>query len=319
MVEIGNQTNSDRTVPRSVVTLLIFGSLTVFLALFLLYRGERINNRAWIVKSASALDPAKPESRKGFVKISGMPGGQLIEDEISGKRFVYLQRLHYRYGKDKKTRTDFVNKGGKSEMVTREYYANDWIYQKRDLLKAPDLMIGAVHIRLKEAELIGEKAWDKTFFPGKKGGPEASPSVGDQKAVLSGIPADQPLFAAGTLNGAYLEGGGVFIVSSLSEGMTLEELKETLWFTKTLCFFLLLAGTFMLIHPLLFSLSRYKEAEGGREFLSKLGWVSMIFLSVIISFLVVKFSYYTADLVWMVLVLIIVLPAVRFFRRRVNG
>ncbi|MBN1532335.1 MAG: hypothetical protein JXA20_06715 [Spirochaetes bacterium] len=278
---------------RGVVTLTVLGLLFVLASFLIIYRAERTNNRQWILKRAEAIDPANPGVDAAMVKFSGVPSGNFIEDPETGKRFVYLSRSLYRYEK------------GPGASV-----APDWRYSEGTTLRAGDVKIGAVAIRLEEAEIIGGNSWSATRLPDARGG-APTPRIGDLQVRLSGIPAEAPLFCAGRLSGGYLGAGDLFIVSSHSEGRTMEELRETWiwrWIRHPLCFFLLLVGFLLLGHPAMRLLKRYAHLPVVRS-LSGIGWPAYIVIILPASFLLVRFSPVTADLLWLVLALLLGVPA----------
>lgn len=306
---------------RSVVTLTVIGTLIVLLGFYILYGGERSNNKQWIAKSADLIDPAKPEGASGMVRFTGTATGDFIPDEVSGESFVIVTRTVYEFREVKKSRFEPVVRDGKTGSVSRDYYEDDWDQVSGDTRKATNLKIGEISIRLNEAEIIGRHEWRKTYYitDGKKSGtPPEKPAHGNKKYSISGINGTMPLFVVGNLTNHYLGSGPLFIVSAWSEGKTLEELRETWiwrWIRHPFCFGLLFVGFIFLIHPTMLLLKRYREYPV-IGFFSNIGWVLFIFISFILSFLIVSFSEITVDLIWIILLALIVVPVISVYKKK---
>lgn len=308
---------------RSNVSLTIIGTLIVLLGFYILYGGERTNNKQWIAKSADLIEPAKPEGESGMVRFTGTPSGDFIADEVSGESFIIVTSTAYEFRKVKKSRFENVVRGGKTESVTREYFEDDWDYVSSDTRKAKNIKVGSIAIRLNEAEIFGKNEWRKTYYlagGAKSGTPPVKPVRGDKKYIISGINAVMPLFVVGNLTNQYLGSGKLFIVSAWSEGKTLEELRETWiwrWIRHPFCFGLLFVGFIFLIRPTMVLLKKYNEYPVIGS-LSRIGWVLFIFISFILSLLIVTFSEITVDLIWVILIAIIAVPVISIYKKKIS-
>ncbi|HNV46393.1 MAG TPA: hypothetical protein PLE73_05040 [Spirochaetota bacterium] len=275
---------------KRAATLTVVGLLFVFAAFIILYRAERTNNRQWIAKKAERVDPAAPGAGARMVKFTGVPGGTFLDDADSGRRFVYLRRSRYEF-----------RRGADAAA------APDWQYASGSTERAKEVRIGAVGIRLDEAEIIGGGAWSTTVY---KNGREAAPRIGDVKISLSGIPAELPLFCAGYFSNGYLGAGDLFVVSSFSEGKTMDELAETWvwrWLRHPACFALMLVGLLLLGGPAMRTMKRHEEMPVVRS-LARIGWPAYGAMSLACAFLLVRFSPVTVDLIWLILALVIGVP-----------
>lgn len=289
---------AERAVKGSL-TLGICGLLCVIIAFSILYRAERTGNRRWIASRAEPIDPKAPGDAAGMVRFTGLPGGDLVADPDTGTRFVCLSRTRYEY-----------RKGDGSSMDS------GWRYVEASTELAKDLRIGAVRIRLEEADIMGRDAWSTTITRPERGG-EAAPRIGDVKVQISGIPEGTPLFCVGRLADGYLGAGKLFLVSSHSEGKTLEELGEVWvwrWLRHPLCFLLLLAGFVMLGRPAM-AFVRSRPDHPALKPLARIGWPPYLLLSLALSFVLVRYSRYTADLLWVVIALAAGIPLFLMARR----
>jgi hypothetical protein len=269
------------------------------LAFIILYRAERTNNRQWIVKQARVINPAEPGMYSGMVRFTGVPSGDFAVDPGTGKKFVYLRRSLYEYTKRGDTAV-----------------GPDWHHKEGSTKKANELKVGAVRIRLGEAEIIGLNVWSTTIYSNERRS-DSNPRPGDQKLHISGIPDNQPLFLAGHLSGGYLGAGKLFIISSYSEGRTLEELSEIFvwrWMRNPFCFFLFLIGFILLGHPAMRMLKLNADLPVIQS-LSRIGWPAYLVVSLVAAYFLVRFSPVTADLVWVVIALIFGVPIYVFMRK----
>ncbi len=303
-----------RLVPATVI-----GIIILFLTFLTLYRSERTNNNAWLAQKAITIDPTKADDHKGMVKFSGMPAGQLVEDEISGKSFVLLTKTVYEYKKVKKTKSELVTRDGNTSSESITYFENDWDYINKSTEKAENLRIGEIIIRLDEAEILGSTDWKKKVYIPESG--RTNPAIGDKKYMISGIHSENPIFAVGYLQNMQLESGDIFILSSYTEGKTINELysDETDFFSgihirNFFCFIFLFIGLLIITPPLMYFLDTMKEYPVGK-FLSKMGWGTYIPLHLILALVIVKFASVTVDLIWIIIACIIVVPAVSIYKR----
>jgi len=139
------------------------------------------------------------------------------------------------------------------------------------------------------------------------------------KVQVSGIPEGTPLFCVGRLAGGYLGAGKLFLVSSHSEGKTLDELGEVWvwrWLRHPLCFLLLLAGFVMLGRPAM-AFVRSRPDHPALRPLARIGWPPYLLLSLALSFVLVRYSRYTADLLWVVIALAAGVPLFLVARRMI--
>ncbi|TFH39232.1 MAG: hypothetical protein E4G96_09355 [Chrysiogenales bacterium] len=284
---------------RKAATLAVIGVLCIVIAFSILYRAERTDNRRWIASRAETIDPKDPGSGTRMVRFSGIPEGPFIQDPDTGKGFVYLRRYRQVYGKSPDPST-----------------GPDWIYADGGVELAKDLMIGMVRVRLEEAKIIGKSAWSATIIRPERG--EGSPPrIGDVRVTISGIPGDIPLFCVGRLTGGYLGTGKLFIVSAYSEGKTMDELRETWvwrWIRHPICFILLLAGFAFLGYPALRFVRMHPDLPAVQP-LSRIGWPAYLLISIALSFILVRFSPVTADLLWVIIALSVGIPVLVLVRR----
>jgi hypothetical protein len=302
---------------RTVITLTVIGTLVVLLAFYILYRGERINNREWIAKTAERIDPSDARGYEGVAKLNGTPSGDFIADEISGESFIYVKRHYYVYDKTEKIKTEEITKNGRTQNVTTKYFEYEWVHKNSKTEISEAVRVGKINIRLKEAEIIGDDSYSKTIFISgkvKSENPMKSPGIGDAKVLISGITSKTPIFAVGHLQGNFMGAGRIFIVSSISEAGTTDELHETKWIRAPFCLFLLCAGFILLIHPAKYMLEKNQGYPIFRN-LSKLGWGVYVLISVVLSFIIVAYSQFTVDLVWIILACIVVLPILGILRK----
>jgi hypothetical protein len=290
----------------------------VMLAFYILYRGERVNNKEWFVKSAERIDPSGAKGAEGIVKFIGLPSGDFVKDDMTGEQFVYVRKLNYQYEKVEKTSSEEVLKGGKTEHITRKYFESEWVYKDRKTDRSGQFKIGEILIRLEEAEIMGDDLYKKTVYvtnAGKSENPPEEPRIGDRKILINGITAKMPVLAAGYLQGGILGSGKVFIVSAYTEGRTLEELHETKWIRAMFCLFMFCAGFILLIHPAKYMLKKHEDYPVIKT-LSKMGWGLLIVISIVLSFIIVTYSYVTVDIIWVILICMIILPILNILRKR---
>ena len=288
---------------KKAVTLGILGFLCVVGAFSILYRAERTGNRRWIASRAEPIDPNAPGNAARMVRFTGMPGGELVVDADTGTRFVLLSRSRYEFGRDKASAA-----------------GDGWSYAGGDSERARGLRVGAVRIRLEEAEIVGRNAWSSTILRPDRGA-GAAPRAGDVKIQVSGIPEGTPLFCVGRYADGYLGAGKLFIVSSYSEGKTMEELREAWvwrWIRHPLCFLLLLAGFVLIGFPAKGYLGSLPEDSPARP-LARIGWPAYLALSLALSFVLVRFSSFTADLLWVIIILVVVIPVLMMALKRRPG
>ncbi len=284
---------------RKAATLAVIGALCIIIAFSILYRAERTDNRRWIASRAETIDPKDPGADTRMVRFSGIPEGLFIQDPDTGKGFVYLRRYRHVYEKGPDLSA-----------------GPDWRYVDGGVELAKDLRIGMVRIRLEEAEIIGTSAWSATIMRPERGA-GSLPRIGDVRVTISGIPGDNPLFCVGRLSGGDLGTGKLFVVSAYSEGKTMEELRETWvwrWIRHPICFIFLLAGFAFLGYPAL-RFVRMRPDLPAVQPLSRIGWPAYLLISIALSFILVRFSPVTADLLWVIIALIIVLPVLMMVRR----
>ncbi|MBN2079233.1 MAG: hypothetical protein JW838_09725 [Spirochaetes bacterium] len=274
------------------LTLFLCGLLCIIIAFSILYRAERTGNRRWIASRAELIDPKAPGDAAGMVRFSGLPEGDFVADTETGRRFVYLSRSRYEY-----------RRGDGAAM------GPGWRYAEGSTEFVKDLRIGVVRLRLEEAEIMGRDVWSKTITRPERGA-GAAPRIGDVKIQVSGIPEGTPLFCVGRLAGDFLGTGKLFLVSTHSEGKTLDELSEVWvwrWIRHPLCFFLILAGFVMLGRPAM-AFVRSRSDHPALKPLARIGWPPYLVLSLALSFVLVRYSRYTADLLWVVVVLAVGIP-----------
>ncbi len=294
-----NNETPNVTSGKTAATLTVIGLIFVMLAFMILYRAERTNNRQWIAKQARVINPAESGTDSRMVRFTGVPSGDFVADPSTGRKFVYLRRSLYEYEK----------KGDSAA-------GPDWHYKEGSTEKAKELGIGAVRVRLDEAEIIGQNIWSTTIFSNDKRA-DRDPKPGDRKVHVSGIPADHPLFFVGHLSGGYLGAGKLFVVSSYSEGRTLDELSETFvwrWMRNPFCFFLFLTGFILLGHPAMRILKLNADLPVIQS-LSRIGWPAYLAVSFVAAYFLVRFSPVTADLLWAFIALIIGVPIYVFVKK----
>ena len=299
MTENNEQNRSTVSSGKMAASLTVIGLIFVILGFLILYRAERTNNRQWIARQASVINPAEPGTDSRMVRFTGVPSGDFIVDPTTGNKFVVLRRSGYEY----------VKKGVSA-------IGPDWHYKEGATEKATELGIGAVRVRLGEAEIIGQNTWSTTVYSNEKRG-ERDPRPGDRKVHISGIPADHPLFIVGHLSGGYLGTGKLFVVSSYSEGRTIEELSETFvwrWMRNPFCFFLILMGFILLGYPAMRLLKIHADLPV-IESLSRIGWPAYLAVSIVGAYFIVRFSAVTADLLWVIIALIVGIPVFIIIRR----
>ncbi len=284
---------------KKLVPMAVAGTAIILLAFIILYHGERSGNPAWHIARARQLDPANPANKGGLVKLTGTPEQGLVREEESGKPFVYLVKHEYLFKPVKKTENRTPVPGDGERPATGSYTVDEWVQVNRAGAKAGIITIGKVSIRVGEARLLGKDFYETTVNRPVNDKAPVFPLPGDRKFLIRGLPGDIPLFIAGRLFENTIGTGNIFVVSAYSEGKTAEELSPGLWLRKPLCFLILLIGFILISRPALWFMEKNSSLPV-IGFLSKMGWGVFILISVLASFLVVRFSYHTADLVWVI-------------------
>ncbi len=277
------------------VALTILGSLIIIWSFITMYKYERVDNEEWETKKAKNINPAKFNKKTGMVKFTGIAEDGLITDELSNKKFSYLNTRSFQFKKIAKKKTERIKKDGRTEYIKKTYFKNEWIYKNSKTEKATILKIGSINVRFKEAKLMGEHEWNETYYFDKENA--NNPKLGDKKYILSGIPAETPLFCVGHLSNNFLSKGNLFLISTYSEGQTIEELSETHWILGPFCFILLLLGFLLLANPLIV-FSREKKDIPVFKFIAKIGYPVYFILTFFIAFFIVRYSDISVNLVW---------------------
>lgn len=292
------QTRQESRIPgsRGLVVSASIGTVILIFTFISLYRTERTASRSWQVKKAERIDPAHPSGARGMVKFTGLPSGDLINDALTGKTFVFLNKKSYEYRMVQKTRLNAVSKNGVSHPAPATYIEGEWVPVKDEEFMAEQPVVGTLTLRIREAELLGKHDWRTTIFEPAAAG-TSSPAPGYKKYEVSGIPSNIPLFCAGKLNGTYLESGTVFIVSAYSEDKTIDSIRESGWIRNFFTFIFLLTGFIVISHPVMFLLKKFR-GHPTAGFLSKMGWGMFISFSAAGAYLVVKYRSVAADLIW---------------------
>lgn len=306
-----NQENKNKKKSSSLISKAIIGFIIIFYAFFLLYRGERVKNKAWHVKKTEKINPEKTVKRTGMVKFTGFAQGDLIKDIVSGEQFIYLEKNHYRFEKVKKIKTEFMTKDGETKTAKKTVYKNEWVLQSSSEQLTDIIKIGKIKIRMNEAKLIGDDEWEKKIYMNNK---KDKPNIGDERYDLEGINAKQPLFVVGHLSDNLLGSGKIFIVSAFSEEKTLKKISKSRWFRKLFCFIILLIGFALLYHPFIEILKYYQQYPACKA-LSQMGCSAYVLIGLILSYLIVKYAYIIADFLWIFVLGIIAIPAISIYQK----